>query len=218
MRRVAIEASKAIISELGSCEKRSGLRVSEVVREHHLTCRCDLKWIDTDCCCSVFLPFSERCTRIPSLAISIEEANIITLTPLAPLPLLRPTLRLLSRRAHNTLHNVRPLSPSLRIRRRSQGLRSQLLLDGLVVVAALPELVDARVVDLVGPGLVDVDEEDDVVAQGGEAVQEGHLDGEGEEVVDEGVEELVRHRAAGHVRDGLEAVVDVQAGDLLGRG
>jgi hypothetical protein len=45
-------------------------------------------------------------------------------------------------------------------------------------------------------------------------VQEGHLDGEGEEVVDEGVEELVCHGAAGHVGDGLEAVVDVQTWDL----
>jgi hypothetical protein len=45
-------------------------------------------------------------------------------------------------------------------------------------------------------------------------VQEGHLDGESEEVVDEGVEELVSHGAAGHVSDGLEAVVDVQTRDL----
>ena len=60
----------------------------------------------------------------------------------------------------------------------------------------------------------DVDEEDDVVAKGGETVEERHLDGEGEEVVDEGVEELVGHGAAGHVSDGLEAVVDVQTWDL----
>ena len=69
-------------------------------------------------------------------------------------------------------------------------------------------------VDLVGPGLVNVDEENDVVAESGETVEEGHLDGEGEEVVDEGVEELVGHGAAGHVGDGLEAVVDIETWDL----
>ncbi|KAI7091903.1 hypothetical protein KC356_g264 [Hortaea werneckii] len=80
-----------------------------------------------------------------------------------------------------------------------------LLLLDLLLIAALPELVDAGEVDLVGPGLVEVDEEDDVVAEGGEAVQDGHLDREGEQVVDEGVEELVRHRLRRHVRDGFQA-------------
>ena len=89
-----------------------------------------------------------------------------------------------------------------------------LLLFELFVVSALAELVDTGVVDLVRPGLVQVDEEDDVVSESGQAVQDGHLDGEGEEVVDESVEELVRHCSAGHMGDGLEAVVDVESGDL----
>jgi hypothetical protein len=107
----------------------------------------------------------------------------------------------------------RLLASSLSVSRRSQGLRSNLLLHRLLVTA-LSELVDTRVVDLVGPGLVDVHEEDDVVAESGETVEERHLDGESEEVVDEGVEELVCHGATGHVGDGLEAVVDVQTWDL----
>jgi len=41
-------------------------------------------------------------------------------------------------------------------------------------------------------------------------VQGGHLDGEGEQVVDEGVQELVHHGAGGHVRDGFQPVVDVE--------
>jgi hypothetical protein len=105
---------------------------------------------------------------------------------------------------------------SLRIRRRSQRLRRKLLLNRLVITT-LSELVDTGVVDLVGPSLVDVHEEDNVVAQCGETVEEGHLDGESEEVVDESVEELVGHGAAGHVGDRLESIVDVQTWDL-GRG
>jgi hypothetical protein len=41
----------------------------------------------------------------------------------------------------------------------------------------------------------------------------GNLDGEVEEVIDEGVEELLCHRVAGHVRDGLEMAVDVEQRD-----
>jgi hypothetical protein len=105
------------------------------------------------------------------------------------------------------------LSNVLCVHRRGQWLSSNLLFHRLVI-ATLAKFVDTSVVDLVGPGLVDVDEEDDVVTQSCETVQEGHLDGESEEVVDEGVEELVSHGAAGHVSDGLEAVVDVQTWDL----
>ena len=107
----------------------------------------------------------------------------------------------------------RLLASSLGVSGSGQRLRGHLLLDGLLVTA-LSEFIDTRVVDLVGPGLIKIDEEDDVVAESGETVEEGHLDGEGEEVVDEGVEELVCHGAAGHVGDGLEAVVDVQTRDL----
>jgi hypothetical protein len=45
-------------------------------------------------------------------------------------------------------------------------------------------------------------------------VQQRHFDGEGEEVVDEGVERFVHHGARGHVCDGLEAVIDVERGNL----
>jgi hypothetical protein len=96
---------------------------------------------------------------------------------------------------------------------RCQWLGSNLLFHRLVI-ATLTKLVDAGVIDLVGPSLVDVDEEDYIVTQSGKTMQEGHLDGESEQVVDEGVEELVGHGTAGHVSDGLEAVVDVQTWDL----
>ena len=43
--------------------------------------------------------------------------------------------------------------------------------------------------------LVEVYEEDEVVAEDAEAVEGGHLDDEGKEVVDDGVEELVHLRA-----------------------
>ena len=107
----------------------------------------------------------------------------------------------------------RLLSDIFCARRRGQWLGSDLLFHRLIVTA-LAELVDTGVVDLVSPSLVDVDEENDIVTQGGKTVQEGHLDGESEEVVDEGVEELVGHSAAGHVSNRLETVVDVQTWDL----
>jgi len=98
----------------------------------------------------------------------------------------------------DSLHRF--LSNVLCVSRRGQWLGSNLLFHGLVV-ASLAELVDTSMVNLVSPSLVDVDEEDDIVTQSGKTVQEGHLDGESEEIVDEGVEELVSHSTAGHVRD-----------------
>lgn len=89
--------------------------------------------------------------------------------------------------------------------------RSRLLL--LVTVTSLAELVDALVVDLVLPALVEPDEEDDVIAESSQAVEPGHLDGKGEEIVDEGVQELVGQRLAGHVGNRLQPVVDVETGD-----
>lgn len=44
-------------------------------------------------------------------------------------------------------------------------------------------------------------------------MERGHLDGESEEIVDEGVKELVDHSLAWHVRNTLQLVVDVQTGD-----
>src|SRR5687768_7772926 len=87
-----------------------------------------------------------------------------------------------------------------------------LILDLLLIVTTLSKLIDTSVVDPVRPTLVQVDEEDDIVTEGGQSVQDGHLDGEREEVVDEGVEELVHHRLGRHVRHALEAVIDVKRG------
>lgn len=61
------------------------------------------------------------------------------------------------------------LASSLGVGGRSQRLRGNLLLHGLLVTT-LSKLVDTRVVDLVGPSLVDVNEEDDIVAESGETV------------------------------------------------
>ena len=103
--------------------------------------------------------------------------------------------------------------------RRLSDLLLLLVLDGrgghlllLVAVTSLAKLVDTLVVNLVLPALVEPDEEDDVVTESSQAVEPGHLDSEGEQVVDEGVEELVGHGLAGHVGNGLQSVVDVQTG------
>ena len=87
-----------------------------------------------------------------------------------------------------------------------------LFLD-LLIIASLAKLIDTAIINLVLPRLEQIHEENHVIAECGKAVQGGHLDGEGEQIVNEGVEELVRHGAAGHVRDGLETVVDVQRGN-----
>jgi len=60
--------------------------------------------------------------------------------------------------------------------------------------------------------LVEIDKEDHIVSQSGQAVKSRHLDGECKKIVDERVEKLVCHGARVHVRDTLQAVVDVQAG------
>lgn len=88
---------------------------------------------------------------------------------------------------------------------RSRGLLPFFLffLHLFVAVASLPKFVDTLVVNLVLPALVEPDEEDDVVTEGGKSVEPGHLDSEGEKIVDEGVEELVSQRLSGHVGNGL---------------
>jgi hypothetical protein len=58
--------------------------------------------------------------------------------------------------------------------------------------------------------LVELYEEDDVIAEDREPVQRGHLDHKREKVVNDGVEELVRHLAPGEVRHALQLVVEVQ--------
>lgn len=98
--------------------------------------------------------------------------------------------------------NLLPLT-SIRIRRRRQWLIRQLLLK-LLFITALTELIDSRVINFVLPSLVQIDEEDDIVSEGGETVEHGHFDGEGEEVIDEGVEEFVGHCSGRHVCYALE--------------
>ena len=105
------------------------------------------------------------------------------------------------------LHLLRPrrhraLSLLILTRRRRQRLISDFFLD-LFFVASLAEFVDSGGIDFVSVALVEVDEEDDVVAEGGEAVEGWHFDCKGEEVVDEGVEDFVGHGSGGHVGDTL---------------
>lgn len=99
-----------------------------------------------------------------------------------------------------------PRARSLSLLRRSGRLLffSFLCFLLFVAVASLSEFVDTLVVNLVLPALVEPDEEDDVVTEGGKSVEPGHLDGEGEKIVDEGVEELVSQRLSGHVGNGLK--------------
>ena len=52
----------------------------------------------------------------------------------------------------------------------------------------LAEFVDASQINRVNPPLIEEDEEDEVVAQTGEAVHEWHFDDESEEIINECVE------------------------------
>jgi hypothetical protein len=64
----------------------------------------------------------------------------------------------------------------------------------------------------VNVSLVEEDEEDDVVSEASDAVHGGHLDDEGEDVVDERVEGFVGQHPPGQVSHRLELVVDEQLG------
>ena len=119
------------------------------------------------------------------------KGPVYTLPPPLPRPPLVPP------RSLRHTHHLR-----VRVRTRRQRFIRHLLLQ-LLVVASLAKLVHPREIDLVRPALIEVDEENDVIAESGEAVQSRHFDGEGEEVVDEGVEEFVRHGFGGHVRYAL---------------
>ena len=110
--------------------------------------------------------------------------------PLFRAPLLRP-------RSHAHIHLLR-----IRLRRRSQRLIGNFSLN-LLFLASLSEFIDASRVNFVRVALVQIDEEDDVVAEGGQAVEGGHFNRECEEIVDEGVEDFVGHGSGGHVGDAL---------------
>lgn len=90
----------------------------------------------------------------------------------------------------------------IRDRRSSQWLVDNFLLD-LLIIAPLSEFVDPCGVNFVSIALIQVDEEDDVVAQSSQAMKSEHLDGKCEEVVDECVEDLVCHGSRGHVGNAL---------------
>lgn len=59
-----------------------------------------------------------------------------------------------------------------------------------LLVECLAKFVNSRFVDIVDPTLIQVDEEDDVVAEASETMSRRHSDDEGKNVVDEGVEGL----------------------------
>lgn len=82
----------------------------------------------------------------------------------------------------------------------------------------LPVLVAARLVYGVEVPLVEEDEEDDVVPEARQAVHDGHGHDEGEQVVDERVDELVRHHPPGHVRHALQLPVLITGGGGVDRG
>ena len=131
-----------------------------------------------------------------------SKINKIQITNL--LPLLRRPLR----RTRHLLRNIR-----FGIRRRRYRLISRLLLNRLII-STLSKLVDSRIIDFVLVALIQVYEEDDVVAQSRQSMQCRHFDGEGKEIVDEGVEELVGHCSGGHVCDTLRWLsVDVGWGE-----
>ena len=74
----------------------------------------------------------------------------------------------------------------------------------------VPKLIGAAFVHSVSPSLVDVHQEHQVVSENTEAMQPGHLDHKGKQVVHNGVEELVGHLAPRQSCHALQLVVDVQ--------
>lgn len=165
---------------------------------------------------AVLSTFQSRDKSFFFFNLDTSSAHMHTLSPSPPFlraRLLRPRSQIRSILIRLLIHH------GIRLRRRSERFVCDFLLD-LLVIASLAELVDSGCVDLVSVALVEVDEEDDVVAEGGEAVEGGHFDGEGEEVVDEGVEDFVRHGAGGHVGDalGVWLVWGEDEGGPVGRG
>ena len=74
----------------------------------------------------------------------------------------------------------------------------------------VPKLVGSALVNSVGPALVDVYQEDEVVPEDAEAVQPGHLNDKGKQVIHNGIQELVGHLAPRQSCHTLQLVVDVQ--------
>lgn len=73
----------------------------------------------------------------------------------------------------------------------------------LIRVTTLAKFVDALVVDLVLPALVNPDEEDHVISESCKPVQPWHFDGECKQIIYECVQEFVGQRFSGHMGNGL---------------
>ena len=74
----------------------------------------------------------------------------------------------------------------------------------------IPKLICPLPVHAIRPPLVDVDRKDKVVSEDRQPMQEGHLDDKGEQVINDGVQELVCHLPPGEVSDALQLPIDVQ--------
>lgn len=88
--------------------------------------------------------------------------------------------------------------------------RAFLFLSLLNVQRGVSEFVLAGLIDRVDPHLVEVNEEDDIVAETRNTMQHGHLDNERKHIIDEGVQRLVDHGVDRDVGDALQLVVDEQ--------
>ena len=74
----------------------------------------------------------------------------------------------------------------------------------------IPKLIGSFLVYPVGVSLVDVHQEHQVVSEDTEPVQPGHLDDKGEQVINDGVQELEGHLTPRQRCHTLQFVVDIQ--------
>lgn len=77
-----------------------------------------------------------------------------------------------------------------------------------VVYSAGAKLVDPVGIDPIDPALVKVDEEHHIISEASYPVHHGHLDDEGKQVVNEGIESLVGEHPPREVGYGFHFVVD----------
>ncbi len=88
------------------------------------------------------------------------------------------------------------------------------MLHGITAVTAIPrdipKLIGSFLVHPVGISLVDVHQEHQVVSEDTEAVQPGHLDDKGEQVINDGVQEFEGHLTPWQRCHTLQLVVDIQ--------
>ena len=90
------------------------------------------------------------------------------------------------------------------------------MLHGITAVTAIPKergvpkLIGSFLVHPVGVSLVDVNQEYQVVSENTEAMQPGHLDDKGKQVINDGVQELEGHLTPWQRCYALQLVVDIQ--------